>query len=90
MTMPQASMRSGSNREGLSFFNSKLLGSSNATYVKKNTVTVYPSVSQFVINNTRSHRTSETVLLPCHVQISQHSFDLRIADISAIQKGKQV
>lgn len=45
MTMPQANMRRGSNREGLNFFNSKLLGSSKATYVKKNTVTVYSLVS---------------------------------------------
>ena len=39
MTMPQATMSNGKSLDGLNFFNNRLLGSSNAAYVKKNTVT---------------------------------------------------
>jgi hypothetical protein len=37
MTIPHATMILGSQTLGRNFFNSKLLGTSNAAYVKKNT-----------------------------------------------------
>lgn len=39
MTIPHATMSNGNHLDGLIFFSNRLLGSSNAAYVKKNTVT---------------------------------------------------
>jgi hypothetical protein len=106
ITIPQATIIVGSQIEGRSFFRSRLLGTSNAAYVKKKTciltfqvsLSPFQNVTKNVVGSVelktkeKGETNSQTpiILRPSHIQILGQPLDLRIPYIPSIQETQQV